>query len=210
MFNDMKKVLVTMLAVLTTVSMFAIKPITLEGKFNVKKNKGAVAVYSLNWDNTQVGEIDDGVFVKGSMPINEWLEAMDQQKVAEGKSEDANYVKDWAAIKDEADKYFKEEWNDEFAKKGVKLTHNEAEANYRIDFYFDGLDWGNSAAAVFGFGRSAGGAIVMGHADVTDIASGEKVATFKLNHVQGSGHFTDRFRILLVMHQLVDEIDDLY
>ena len=205
----MKKLFVTMLAVITTVSLFAIKPVTLEGNFNVKKNKGAVAVYTINWDNTQCGSIDDGVFVNGSMPIAEWLAARDAQKIEEGKPEDANYVKDWDAIKAEGDKYFKEEWNDEFGKKGLKLTRNEAEAQYRFDVEIEGLDWGNLAGSMFGWGN-AGGAIIIGHADISDINTGEKLATFKLNHVQGSGHFTDRFRILLVLHALVEEIEDVY
>ena len=205
----MKKLFISMLALLTTVSLFAIKPITMEGNFNVKKNKGAVAVYSLNWDNTQCGEIDDGVFVKGSMPIAEWLAARDEQKKAEGKPEDANYVRDWQDIQNEADKYFKNEWNDEFGKKGLKLTHNESEAKYRFNIVIEGLDWGNVAGSMFGYGN-AGGAIIMGHADIIDIASGEKLASFKINHVQGSGHFSDRFRVLLVFHELVEEFDDLY
>lgn len=204
----MKKVLVTMVAVLTAVSTFAIKPLTLEGNFNVKKNKGAVAVYTLNWDNTQVGEIDDGVFVKGSTPIAEWLAAQDAKKIEEGKPEDANFVKDWDAIKAEADKYFKEEWNDEFAKKGLKLTHNESEAQYRFDVIIEGLDWGNLTGSLFGWGN-AGGAIITGRAEVSDINTGDHIATYKINHVQGSGHFTDRFRILLVIHALIDEFDDL-
>ena len=205
----MKKTLLTLFAIMTAISMFAIKPITLEGNFNVKKCKGAVAVYTLNWDGTQVGEMDDGVFVKGGMPIDEWLKAQDEQKIAEGKSEDANFVRDWSAIKEEGERYFKEEWNDEFGKKGLKLTRNESEAQYRFDVVIEKLDWGNVAGSVFGWGH-AGGAIIAGHADLTDINTGERVARFNINHVQGAGHFTDRFRILLVLHQLVDEIEDIY
>lgn len=204
----MKKVLLTLVATLIATAMFAIKPITLDGSFNVKKCKGSVATYSINWDGTKVGEIDDGVFVKGSMPIKEWLQAKDEEKKAEGKAEDANYVRDWEAIKDEANKYFKEEWNDEFGKKGLRLTNNDSEAQYNIEFVIDGLDWGN-VGGMFAWGN-AGGAIIIGHADLTDRATGERVARFNINHVQGSGHFTDRFRILLVMHQLVDEIEDIY
>lgn len=205
----MKKILMTVVAIVFATGMYAIKPITLDGSFNVKKCKGSVATYSLNWDGTRVGEIDDGVFVKGSMPINEWLAAQDEQKKAEGKAEDANYVRDWEAIKDEGVKYFKEEWNDEFGKKGLRLTNNPSEAQYNIEFVIDGLDWGNTATAVFGWGN-AGGAIIIGHADLTDIATGERIARFNINHVQGSSHFTDRFRILLVLHQLVEEIEDIY
>ena len=205
----MKKYLFTIAAALMAVSVFAIKPVTLEGNFNVKKNKGAVAWFNINWDNTQCGEIDDGVFVKGSLPIAEWLQKQDEAKIAEGKPEDANFVKDWEGIKAEGDKYFKEEWNDEFGKKGLKLTRNEADAQYRFDIEIEGLDWGSTAGTMFGWGN-AGGAIIIGHADISDIKTGEKLATFKLNHVQGSGHFTDRFRILLVLHQLVEDIEDLY
>ena len=204
----MKKTLMTLFAVMTAISMFAIKPITMEGSFNVKKCKGAVAVYSINWDGTQCGEIDDGVFVKGGMPIAEWLKAQDDQKIADGKPEDANFVKDWEGIKAEGNRYFKEEWNDEFGKKGLRLTLNESEAQYRFDVVIDKLDWGN-VGGVFAWGN-AGGAIIVGHADLTDINSGERIARFNINHVQGSGHFTDRFRILLVLHQLVDDIEDFY
>ena len=200
----MKKVLFTLVAMLVATGMYAIKPITLEGSFNVKKCKGAVAVYTINWDGTRCGEIDDGVFVKGSTPINEWLARQDEQKIAEGKAEDANY-----AIMAEGDRYFKEEWNDEFGKKGLKLTRNEADAQYNFDIVIDGLDWGSVAGTMFGWGN-AGGAIIIGHADLTDRATGERVARFNINHVQGSGHFTDRFRILLVLHELVEQIEDIY
>lgn len=204
----MKKLFVTMLAALTAVSIFALDPLTRDGQFNVKKNKGAVAVFSLNWENTQVGNIDDGVFVKGSMPIAEWLAAQDAQKIADGKPEDANYVKDWDGIKAESDKYFKDLWNDEFAKKGLRLTHNESEAQYRFDIDIEGLDWGSTAGSIFGWGN-AGGAIIMGKAVISDIATGATIATYHINHVQGSGHVTDRFRIMFVLHQLIDEFDDL-
>lgn len=205
----MKKTLMTLFAVMTAISMFAIKPVTLEGNFNVKKAKGAVAVYTINWDGTQCGEIDDGVFVKGSVPIAQWLKEKDEQKIAEGKSEDANFVKDWESIKDECDRYFKDEWNDEFGKKGLHLSRNESEAQYRFDVVIEKLDWGSVAGSMFGWGN-AGGAIIAGYADLTDINTGERVARFNINHVQGSGHPSDRFRILIVMKQLVDEIEDIY
>ena len=198
----------TLLVAMTAISMFAIKPVTLDGKFNVKKCKGAIAVYSISWDGTECGEIDDGVFVNGSMPIAEWLKAQDEKKIADGKAEDANYVRDWDAIKAEGERYFKDEWNDEFGKKGLHLTRNEAEAQYRFDVVIEKLDWGN-IGGVFGWGN-AGGAIIAGHADLTDIKSGERIARFNINHVQGNSHFSDRLRILLVLHQLVDEIEDIY
>ncbi len=205
----MKKTLMTLFAVMTAISMFAIKPVTLEGNFNVKKAKGAVAVYTINWDGTQCGEIDDGVFVKGSTPIAQWLKEKDEQKIADGKSEDANFVKDWESIKDECDRNFKDEWNDEFGKKGLHLSRNESEAQYRFDVVIEKLDWGSVAGSMFGWGN-AGGAIIAGHADLTDINTGERVARFNINHVQGSGHPSDRFRIWIVMKQLVDEIEDIY
>ena len=205
----MKKIIMTLVAAIVATGMYAIKPITLEGAFNVKKCKGAVATYTINWDGTRCGEIDDGVFVKGSTPINEWLATQDEKKIAEGKAEDANYVRDWASIKNEGDRYFKEEWNDEFGKKGLKLTRNDSEAQYNLDIIIDGLDWGSTAGSMFGWGN-AGGAIIIGHADLTDKATGERVARFNINHVQGSGHFTDRFRILLVLHALIEEIEDIY
>ena len=204
----MKKFLLTIFAVALTASAFAIQPITQDGQFNLKKSKGAVAAFAIHWEGTQCGSIDDGVFVKGSVPIDEWLAAQDAAKIEAGKAEDANYVKDWEAIKEESNRYFKEEWNNEFGKKGLSITRNESAAQYRFDIFIDGLDWGNIAGSVFGFGN-AGGAIIFGHAEITDIATGAKVVSYKINHVQGSGHVSDRLRIMLVLHELIEEFEDL-
>ena len=40
----MKKILLTIVAAIVATGMYAIKPVTLEGTFNVKKCKGAVAL----------------------------------------------------------------------------------------------------------------------------------------------------------------------
>ncbi len=205
----MKKLFFSLTCLLIAGSMFALDPVTLDGKFNIKKAKGTVAVFDIDWSKTQCGSIDDGVFVNGGMPIKQWLELQDQRKIDEGKPEDANFVKDWEAIKEEGNKYFKEEWNDEFGKKGMKITRNESEAQYRLRIEVDGLDYGNIAGSMFGWGK-AGGAIMFGNAYLTDINTGEQVLKIKINHVQGAGHFSDRFRILLLLHQLVDEIEDAY
>ena len=204
----MKKYLLTIAAVLLAAGAFAIQPITQDGQFNLKKNKDAVAVYTIHGGGTQCGDIDDGVFVKGSVPIAEWLAAQDAAKIADGKAEDANYVKDWEAIKEEGDRYFKNEWNDEFGRKGLSITRNESLAQYRFDIFIEGLDWGNIAGSVFGFGN-AGGAIIFGHAEITDIATGAKLVSYKINHVQGSGHVSDRLRIMLVLNELVEKFEDL-
>ena len=63
-------------------------------------------------------------------------------------------------------------------------------------------------SVLFGFGN-AGGAIIFGHAEITDIATGAKVVSYKINHVQGSGHVSDRLRIMLVLHELIEEFEDL-
>lgn len=205
----MKKILLTIIAAIVTTGMYAIDPITREGKFNVKKCNGAVATYSINWEGTRCGEIADGAFVKGSMPLMEWLAAQDAKKIADGKAEDAIYVQDWPKTQYEAGRYFKEEWNNEFGKKGLRLSDNASEAQYKLEVVINGLDWGSVAGTMFGWGN-AGGAIIIGHATLTNLATGERVVRFNINHVQGSGHFTDRFRILLVMRELIDKIDNLY
>ena len=206
----MKKGFLTIAALFMTVAMFAFDALTIEGnKYNIKKAKGQVAVYNIDWTNTQCGDIDDGAFTNGSLPLMKWLQAQDEKKIAEGKPEDANYVKDWEAIKEEVNKLFKEEWNDEFGKKGLRITRNETEANLKLDIVIDGLYFGNIFGTLFGWGN-AGGAIIMGHMDLTDKATGELVQRIKINHVQGSGHFTDRIRIWLVFNELIDEVEDLY
>lgn len=204
----MKKTLLTVLLALTTCTMFAISPVTLEGKFNIKKAKNAVASFQFDWDKTMVGEIDDGVFVRTPMPIDEYLARQDQNKINEGKPEDANFVKDWPNIKAEAEDLFKKSWNKEF-KKGLQLTRNDAEANFELVFVIEGLDFGNVAGSMFGWGN-AGGAIIKGYAVLKEKASGNEVLRLNINHVQGPGHFSDRYRTILVLNELVDEIDDAY
>lgn len=201
--------LMTIAALMLAVSVFAIDAVSLNGKFNVKKSKGTVALFEgIDWSNTQVGSIDDGVFVKGSLPLPEYLQKQDEQKIAEGKPEDANFVKDWDMEQQESDEMFKKCWNSEF-KKGTQLTRNAADAQYRLRVVINGLDFGSTAGSMFGWGR-AGGAIATGVAELSDINSGEVVATFKLNHVQGSPSMTERLRLLALMAQIVDEIEDVY
>ncbi|MBR1809495.1 MAG: hypothetical protein IJ776_08945 [Paludibacteraceae bacterium] len=204
----MKKTILTLAAVLVAGSILAIEPVTLNGKFNIKKQKGTVALFSFDWSKTQVGSIDDGVFVNTPVPIDEYLQKQDEQKIAEGKAEDAKYVKDWPSIKQEAEENFKKTWNKEF-KKGMHLTRNAAEAGYEIRFVIEGFDFGNIAGSVFGWGN-AGGAIIKGYATLVEKASGAEVLHIDLNHVQGPGHFSDRIRTVLVLNELVDEIEDAY
>lgn len=205
----MKRTFFTFLSVLLACSLYAITPITQEGTFNVKRCKGAAATFYIDWDKTMCGEIDEGVFVRKGTPINIWLKQRDELKIADGKPEDANYVKDWIAIQAECVSYFKSEWNGEFGKKGLRLTNNADEAIYHLNIVIDGLDWGGTAGSMFGWGN-AGGAVIIGHIDIIERATGKLVTRFNLRHVQGSGHFTDRLRIILVFNQLVAEIEDLY
>ena len=204
----MKKTILTLAAVLIAGGIMAIEPVTLNGKFNIKKQKGTVALFSFDWSNTMVGSIDDGVFVNTPVKIDDYLAQRDKEKIADGKSEDANYVKDWPSIKQEAEENFKKAWNKEF-KKGLHLTRNAAEAGYEIKFVIEGLDFGNVAGSVFGWGN-AGGAILKGYATLIDKASGTEVLHIDINHVQGPGHFSDRYRTILVLNELVDEIEDAY
>ncbi len=204
----MKKTILTLAAVLMASSIFALDPVTINGKFNIKRQKGTTALFSFDWSKTQVGSIDDGVFVNSTMPLDEYLQKRDEEKIAEGKPEDANFVKDWPSIKQEAEENFKKAWNKEF-KKGMQLTRNAAEAGYEITFVIEGMDFGNVAGSVFGWGH-AGGAIIKGYATLVEKATGNEVLHLDINHVQGPGHFSDRIRTVLVLNELVDEIEDAY
>ena len=204
----MKKTILTLATVLMASSIFALDPVTINGKFNIKRQKGTTALFSFDWSKTQVGSIDDGVFVNSTMPLDEYLQKRDEEKIAEGKPEDANFVKDWPSIKQEAEENFKKAWNKEF-KKGMQLTRNAAEAGYEITFVIEGMDFGNVAGSVFGWGH-AGGAIIKGYATLVEKATGNEVLHLDINHVQGPGHFSDRIRTVLVLNELVDEIEDAY
>lgn len=200
-----KYFLVLMVAILAT-GMYAIEPITWEGSFSVKKNKGAVATYCINWDNTRCGEIEDGRFVHGSTPLKQWLAAEDKKMISEGKKDEANHVKRWPETCNEVSRYFKEEWNDTFAKNGLRLTNDDSEAQYHLEIVIEGIYFGSMEEA-FDWGNT--GAIIVGHADLTERSTGKCMTRFNLNHVRGSGHITERFRILLVFHELVEAIEEL-
>ena len=201
--------LMTITALLVAVSVFALDPVSIDGKFNVKKAKGTAALYEgIDWSKTQVGSIDDGVLIRGGIALPTYLQKQDEQKIADGKPEDANYVKDWPMMQQESDEMFKKCWNGEF-KKGLQLTRNAAEAQYRIRIEITGLDFGSTAGSVFGWGN-AGGAIITGVVELSDIKTGEVVVRFKLNHVQGNPGMTERMRLIALMAQLVDEIEDVY
>jgi len=201
--------LMTITALLVAVSVFALDPITLDGKFNVKKAKGSVAFFEgIDWSKTQVGSIDDGVLINGGIALPTYLQKQDEQKIADGKPEDANFVKDWPMMQQESDEMLKKCWNGEF-KKGLQLSRNASEAQYRLRIVATGLDFGNTAGSVFGWGN-AGGAIIVGEMVLTDIQSGEVIALFKLNHVQGNPGLTERMRLIGLMAQIVDEVEDLY
>lgn len=203
----MKKSFLTLAVLCLTCAVFAIDPVTLEGKFNVKKAKKEVAVFSFDWSQTKVGGIDDGIFVTTPVPMDEYLAKKDQEKINDGKPEDANFVRDWPSIKQEAEDLFKKTWNKEF-KKGLQLSRNPEGANYKLNFVIEGIDFGNVAGSVFGWGN-AGGAIIKGYGVLTDNA-GNEILRMNINHVQGPGHFSDRYRTILVLNELVEEINDAY
>ncbi len=204
----MKK-LMTIAALILAVSAFALDAVTLDGNFNVKKAKATFALFEgIDWTETEVGSIDDGVFENGSLPLKTYLQKQDENKIAEGKGKDANYVNDWDVMQQESDEMFKKCWNGTF-KKGLQLTRNASEARYRLHVVAKGLDFGSYAASIFAWGN-AGGAIIIGTVLLTDINTGEVVELFKLNHVQGSPSATERMRLMALMAQIVNEIEDVY
>lgn len=199
----MKKLIFSALALVLTANLFAIDPVVMNGDFNIKKSKGTRATYTIDMSNLTIGEIDDGKFVGSTEPIDVYLARKDKEDPK------ASYVKDWPEIVKEAKAYFVEEWNDEFGKKGLKLTDKSSEATHHVTLKIDNLDFGH-AAGVFAPYPKAGGAIVTGTLTVTDLTTNEVVLTVTIQHVQGLGHFSDRFRTLFVMKEIVGEIEDMY
>jgi hypothetical protein len=191
----MKRSLFTLLTILLACSVYAIAPVTREGKFNLKRCHGAVATFYIDWDNARCGEIEDGVFIKSATPIEQWIAQNDT-------------LGEWETTVEECAKYFRNKWNDEFGRRGLRLSFNPDEATYHINLVIDGLDWGNMSGSEFGYGNS-GGAILTGYMDLIDRGTGKLVARYNIRQVQGSGHVSDRFRLLLALHELVEELEEI-
>lgn len=95
------------------------------------------------------------------------------------------FVRDWPKLDEASKKTFVENFNKR-NKKGLQIVE-EGDADYKIKFIVDKLDFGNTGTAVvFGGFGSAGGAEVTGTIVVTDKA-GKEVVKYDIHEVRGGG-----------------------
>lgn len=190
----MKKTIITIAALFAAVTAFADDVDYVSGNRSILKDKTATACLEVDWSTTLVGQIDDEALETPGVPLNQYLTEKGEE-----------YINDWPEIARNGKDAFETFYNKAF-KKGMKIS-GPSSASYKIIVKIDALDFGNTGG-VFGFSAKAGGAIMIGSITYIDIATGEPVLTFKVNEVQGNGHFTENMRIQLMFMELVEELTD--
>jgi hypothetical protein len=82
--------------------------------------------------------------------------------------------------------FFIERWNE--GKNCLKMVDGTS-GDYQVIVNIDYIDFGSGSAAVWGFGKKAGGAIIRGTLDVKD-ASGKTICTLDINDLRGMSQRT--------------------
>lgn len=140
---------------------------------------------TIDFSNTQVIEFDDelpAVTTNHGTIIN-YLTQLG-----------GNNLKDWPDVQEELHEYAVENYN-KMAKKAKcpsTMVEFKEQAKYEIYVRVDTLDTGNASAAPFACGQAdpikarRGGAIANGIVEITNLETGESVATLRMNFIKGA------------------------
>jgi hypothetical protein len=145
------------------------------GNGQVMKEAGKTATLEIDYSKT---------IVEGKAPLMEYLQQRGEKN-----------VKDWPETAAVAQKQLTEQFNKR-NKKGLQIVES-GDADYKIKFIVEKLDFGSTGVSVvFGGLGSAGGAEVTGTLVVSD-KSGNEVVTYDVHEVRGTGttDFTETRRI---------------
>ena len=209
----MKKILIS-LVTLFCLSTMAMADVELaSGSLSALKNAGEYAYVEIDWSKAKVVEFGRGDKVEKSFGT------IDQYN----KSQGADWVKDWPAVKQDIlnftawEKYPTRPCFNKKNKKGTLITVNPAvwkskssdkdhciwenpsKAKYKFVLTVEQVDMGNGVAAGFGVGRSTGGAIINGKIKLIEIKTGKQLALIKVSHCKGIGNFSQRTRLVDVV-----------
>lgn len=140
------------------------------------------ASFTFDYDSCYVGKISKGVLKDDAKPLEQVL-----------KERGENAKEEWVQTEEFIYERFFSHWNI-MNRKRTTLVREEENPDYSIIFHVKGIDLGNSAASYFGVGKT-GGISVIGDIDVIDIKTKEKILTYKVNQIKGSGELTEAHRL---------------
>ena len=169
------------------------KNITLTSGHNYMfQDASKTALFVFDYDDCYGGEISKGVLKEGALPLEEYLAA---------RGDDS--LKDWPGLQEFAYERFFKNWN-VMNRKRMRLASATDTPDYLITFHVKGIDFGSTAAALFGVGK-AGGIILIGDIDVVNMATNETVATYKVHQIKGQGDIGEAMRMWVVYNQFLGE-----
>lgn len=169
------------------------KNITLTSGHNYMfQDASKTAVFVFDYDDCYGGEISKGKLKEGALPLEEYLAA---------RGDDS--LEDWPGLQEFAYERFYKNWN-VMNRKRMRLASSTETPDYLITFHVKGIDFGSNAAAFFGVGKN-GGIILIGDIEVTDIATNETIATYKVNQVKGEGEISETMRMWVVYNYFLGE-----
>jgi hypothetical protein len=181
-FNFIKSLLISLLCLFGTVTLFAGNPITVKsGSISALKSP-VKALFEVDWSATKVGDQTLDTYLQGRGP---------------------DWVRDWPRDKETAASYFKTRFNKK--SKGMKITSDASVATHKMLIRVKNLDVGNPVSAFFGPPK-AGGVIMIGTIDIIDLATNQVLCVLYVDEVKGQGTLSETARIGMMYDVLAKKL----
>ena len=165
----MKKVLMTALVVLMTLSANAQALVVKSGSLKPLLQKDKTAALTIDFSKAKMAELSKKELTDKLM--------MDYLKA---KDPTTYNIRDKHV--QECHDFFEERWNDE---KATAKIDDDKKADYTINVKFDNIDFGSAGAALWSWNRKSGGVIMRGNVEVV-AADGTNVCTVEVNDFRGN------------------------
>jgi hypothetical protein len=188
----MKKFLMTIVAILATLTMSAKdEPMTLAtGSLQDLADPANTVDFVINYDNATVHH-DDGKYT-----VADYL-----------KSKGSDYVADWDSDKEKARTYLVVRYNQK-NKKGAKANEIPGNANIIGTVNISDIEFGHAGGMFIPFGGAkAGGAVVSGTLVFTK--DGKEMATLPFKEIKGIGHVSETVRLAMAYYEVAQKLNDV-
>jgi len=103
------------------------------------------------------------------------------------KANDSYTFEHWKEHADECHEFFSERWNDEKGAPKIVDEDSDDATDMTITIKFDYIDFGSTAASLWGWSKKAGGVIMRGTVTFAD-ASGQSVCEVSVNDYRGQSN----------------------
>lgn len=185
----MKRILITLAALLASSIMFAQNQVSVEsGDISVLKEK-KTATIEFNFSDAKVGD----------ETLKEYL-----------KSKGGDYLKDWPADQKEAGEYFIKEFN---RRRGISMNIRESEsvkkADYEIVVTVLYYNPGNQVAKNIPLIAKDGASTISGYIEIIDKATKKSACKIVIDEVSGASYPSDAMRLGFTYISVVRKLEDL-